>query len=212
MEKLSNLVENHWNKVYEKTSIQTLGWYEEIPDRSLQLISRCQLQEQDLILDVGSGSSTLIDSLIDMGYKNIIAADISEIALSESKKRLGQYTSSVKWIVDDVTNSTKLVTLSDVDLWHDRAVLHFLLDEDDQNAYKTLLDNVLKINGYVIIATFSLKGIKKCSGLDVKNYDHLMLSAFLGQNYQFMEYFEHTYIQPSGNPRPFVYTLFKKVK
>jgi 2-polyprenyl-3-methyl-5-hydroxy-6-metoxy-1,4-benzoquinol methylase len=168
------------------------------------------VQKHEKIIDVGCGESTLIGSLIQEGYQNLVATDICEKASTESKRLLGTNSARVKWIVDDVTNALPLSELSDVTLWHDRAVLHFLLEDAQRLAYLKLLNKVLRINGYVIIATFSLKGAKKCSGLDVRNYDQILLAEFLGSNYQLLKYIDHDYTQPSRNLRPFIYTLFQR--
>ena len=102
--------------------------------------------------------------------------------------------------------------LRNIALWHDRALLHFLLGEKERGAYLTTLKKVSKRGGYVIIACFSLKGAKKCSGLNVMNYDQKMLADFLGEDFELIEYFEHTYYTPWGEERPYVYTLFKRIK
>jgi SAM-dependent methyltransferase len=159
----------------------------------------------------GAGASTFIDYLVNQGFKNIIAADISEIALNKSKERLGkEKASSVRWIVDDITRPVHIQDLRDIAVWHDRAVLHFLLEEKQQKVYLSTLKKVLKNNGYVIIAVFSLKGAKKCTGLDVKNYDQDLLAEFLGEDFKLLEYFDHTYYMPSGVPRQYIYALFQR--
>ncbi|MDD3558936.1 MAG: class I SAM-dependent methyltransferase [Melioribacteraceae bacterium] len=202
----------HWNKVYSSNDMTNLGWYEEIPKPSLDFISECGLDKNAVILDVGSGATTLIDNLIQQGYKNIIATDISTIALEKSKSRLSKENSEfVKWIVDDITNPQNLDNTLKVDLWHDRTVLHFLTKEKQQDGYLAALKRVVKKGGFVIIAVFSLEGAKKCSGLDVVNYDHKMISEFLGNDFELIKYLDHLYINPSGGERPYVYTLFRRL-
>ncbi|MBL1215177.1 MAG: class I SAM-dependent methyltransferase [Ignavibacteriae bacterium] len=201
----------HWNKVYSSNDMTDLGWYEEIPKPSLDFISECGLDKNAVILDVGSGATTLIDSLIQQGYRNIIATDISTIALERSKTRLSKENSAfVKWIVDDITNTQNLENTLIVDLWHDRTVLHFLTEKEQQAGYLATLKQVVKKGGYVIIAVFSLEGAKKCSGLDVVNYDQKMISEFLGNDFELIKYLDHLYINPSGGERPYVYTLFRR--
>jgi cyclopropane fatty-acyl-phospholipid synthase-like methyltransferase len=163
------------------------------------------------VLDVGAGASTFIDYLVKQGFKNIIAADISEIALNKIKERLDKEKASyVRWIVDDITNPVHIQDIRDIAVWHDRAVLHFLLEEKQQKVYLSTLKKVLKNKGYVIIAAFSLKEAKKCTGLDVKNHNQNLLAEFLGDDFKLLEYFDHTYYMPSGEPRPYIYTLFQK--
>lgn len=202
----------HWNKVYSANETNNLGWYEKTPTQSLNLIAKCGLAKNATILDVGSGATTLIDNLIQQGYKNIIASDISEIALEKLKARLSKENSElVQWVIDDITDPQKIDFTLKVDLWHDRTVLHFLTDEKQQVGYLSTLKRTVKKEGYVIIAVFSLDGAKKCSGLNVKNYDQKMISEFLGNDFELLDYFKHLYINPSGGERPYVYTLFKRI-
>ena len=131
--------------------------------------------------------------------------------MNKLKERLGEEKASeVRWIVYDITQPIHIQNLRDIFVWHDRAVLHFILKENQQKEYLSTLKKVIKKGGYVIIAAFSLKGAKKCSGLDVKNYDQNMLVKFLGEDFTLLEYFDYTYYMPSGEPRPYIYTLFQK--
>ena len=213
MPKLKINYKDHWDNVYSSAEISKLGWYEVNPEASLKLIKKCKLNKSDVIIDIGSGASTIIDKLIDGGFENIIAADISKNALGELKKYLGNERSSkIKFIVDDLSILSAKLSKLKVDLWHDRTLLHFLITEEQRDGYLANLRNAVKLKGYVIIAVFSLEGAKKCSGLDVKNYDQNMIADFLGDEFNLLEYFQYTYIQPSGNERPFVYTLFRRVK
>ena len=121
---------NHWNKVYSRSEINKLGWYEEISQPSLDLIKKYNIKKNTAVLDVGSGTTTLIEGLIKEGYKNIIAVDISDVALEKSRERLkDEEAKLVKWIVDDITNPQHINKLESINLWHDRTVLHFLTDE-----------------------------------------------------------------------------------
>ena len=174
-------------------------------------MSKCNLSKGEDILDVGAGATKLIDFLIDSGYINITVADISDVALEKLKGRLGKEKSlSVKWVVDDLTEPKYINQLKDIALWHDRAVLHFLLKESQQQTYFATLKKVVQKGGYVIISAFSLEGARKCSGLDVVNYDQNMLSERLGNDFELIETFDYIYHMPSGNTRPFIYTLFQK--
>jgi len=158
--------------------------YEEIPEPSIKLLSKCHINEDEPILDVGAGASTFVDYLVNQGFKKHYRYRHKWIALNKLKERLGkEKASSVRWIVDDITQPIHIQNLRDIAVWHDRAVLHFLLEEIEQNMYLSTLKKVIKKGGYVIIAAFSLKGAKKCSGLDVKNYDQNMLAKFLGEDF-----------------------------
>jgi EEF1A lysine methyltransferase 2 len=205
-------MKEHWDEIYEALDADELTWYEEMPEPSIRLLSKCDINKDESILDVGAGASTFIDYLVNQGFKNIIAADISEIALNKIKERLGkEKASSVRWIVDDITEPVHIQDLRNITVWHDRAVLHFLLEEKQQKVYLSKLKKVIKKRGFVIIAAFSLKGAKKCTGLNVKNYDQHLLAEFLGEEFKLLEYFDHTYYMPSGEPRPYIYTLFQKI-
>lgn len=210
--KLKTNLQVHWNKTYERNPIDKLGWFEENPETSLQLIEKCKLSKHAAILNIGAGATTLVDELLKEGYNNIIANDISKAALEKLKARIGEEESNkVKWIVDDVTNPTELNQLEPVDLWHDRAVLHFFTEKADQDAYFELLKKLLKLRGYVIIAAFNLEGATKCSGLPIFRYDKNMLQEKLGPDIELIEAFDYTYTMPSGQTRAYVYTLFQSV-
>jgi len=207
---MNTSIKEHWNEIYEALDPDELTWYEEIPAPSMKLLSKCNIHKDEPILDVGAGASTFIDNLIEQGFENIIATDISNIALNKLKERLGkEKAAKVRWVADDITQPAHIQNLRDIAVWHDRAVLHFLLEENQQHTYLSTLKKVIKKGGYVIIAAFSLKGAKKCSGLDVKNYDHNMLAKFLGEDFTLLEYFDYTYYMPSGEPRPYIYALFQ---
>ena len=201
----------HWNNVYSSQNINQLGWYEELSAPSLELLSKCDVNKDVTLLDIGTGASTLIDSLIEAGFTNIIASDISETALGKLQERLGKEKAAlVKWIIDDITNPVHIQNLGEVDVWHDRAVLHFLVKDDERNAYLSTLKRVVKQGGYVLIATFSLNGAKKCSGLDIRNYDENLLAEFLGEEFELIEHFDYVYYMPLGESRPYIYTLFQR--
>jgi len=204
-------MKEHWNEIYAALDVDELTWYEKIPEPSIRLLSKCHINKDESILDMGAGTSTFIDYLIDQGFSNIIAADISEMALNKLKERLGEQKAQiVRWIVDDITQPIFIQNLRDISVWHDRAVLHFLVEEKQQRMYLSVLKKVIRKSGYVIIAAFSLDGATKCSGLNVKRYDQNILARFLGDEFSLLEYFGYTHYMPSGEPRPYIYTLFQR--
>lgn len=205
-------LELHWNAAYENAEIEKLGWYEDYPEPSLQLIEKCKLNKDAILLNVGVGTTTLIDELIKLGYKNIIGNDISTSAKERIKRRIGPASHNVKWIIDDLTNSRKLINLEPVDLWNDRAVLHFFNDTQQQDAYFNLLSKLVKPGGFAIIAVFNLNGALKCSGLPVFRYDKQMLAERLGIDFVCLQNFNYKHYIPGGEFRPYIYTLFKRVK
>lgn len=209
---MNNKLKFHWDQVYSGAKTTSLGWYEENPEPSIKLIHLCQLNKYARILNVGSGPSTLVDELLRQGYENIIANDISYQALENLKLRLGRFQSNrVHWLVDDLTHPQTLNTLEQVDLWHDRAVLHFFTGKSEQDTYFNLLKQLVKPNKFAIIATFNLSGAIQCSGLPVQRYDQNILQEKLGQEFILIEAFNYTYTMPLGDSREYVYTLFKRI-
>lgn len=203
--------EKHWNNTYQKTPVNSLGWYEENPIPSLKLIEQCNLPKDALIFNAGAGASTLIEHLLNKGYSNIVVNDIAAAALAELKNNLSEHKNSqLQIIVDDLTNPTELLKLKNIDLWHDRAVLHFFTSLEQQKAYFELLKRAVRPEGYVILAEFELDEVSKCSGLTTFNYNKSMLQERLGDDFKLLNSFTYAYTQPSGNTRTFIYTLFQR--
>lgn len=201
----------HWNTVYKTNEDEKLGWYEDHPESTLRLIDKCHLSPDAAILSVGAGTSTLIDSLLDRGFTNIIANDLSEVALKNLKARiLKKYDYQLNCVVDDLIKPKALLKLKPVDLWIDRAVLHFFLSKEEQDAYFKTIRTVVRKRGYVLIAVFSSKGAEKCSGLSLQRYNAEMLQTHLGLDFKLIEAFDHVYINPTGGERPYIYTLFQR--
>jgi len=201
----------HWNSVYDSKTDEQLGWYEVVPEKTMQLIEDCNLKSNATILNVGAGTTILIDELLKKGFTNIIANDLSESALKNLKHRIkSDFNYNLECIVDDLTQPTSLQKLSHIDLWIDRAVLHFFLKEEEQQAYFELIKKVVAKNGFVLIAVFALDGAEKCSGLPLQRYDVNMLQQKLGDNFKLIDSFNYTFINPFGGERPYVYTLFQR--
>ncbi len=209
---MNTQMRDHWDSIYQCYEVNELGWYEETPTSCLKLLSKCSIKTDDSILYVGAGASTLIDCLVVKGFKNITAVDISETAINKLKERLSEKTSLVKFVVDDVTSPNQKEVFRNISLWHDRALLHFFTEEKDRQGYLSTIRDAVKENGYVIISTFSLNGAEMCAGLNVRRYDQNMLSEFLGSDFKLLEYFDYLYHMPSGDPRPYIYTLFQRTK
>lgn len=201
----------HWNTVYTKNEVSKLGWYETESSPILQLISTCKLQKSDRMLVVGAGATTLIDSLIADDFTNLIANDISKDGLETLKKRIGEKSFLVEWLVDDLVHPQRLSHMHEVKLWIDRAVLHFFIDELDQNQYFKLLKEKVSENGFVILAEFNLSSATKCSGLPIKQYDSEILTKKLGTDFKLIQSFDYVYTMPNGDKRNYVYTLFSRI-
>ncbi len=200
----------HWNNAYSAKPINKMGWYENDVSATFRLIDNAIIDKDARILNVGAGSTTLVDELLAKGYANVIASDISEVSLTVLKARLGVKSAEIDWIVDDLINSTKLKNLDTVNLWIDRAVLHFFTKQADRKAYFELLKQLVKSDGYVIFAEFNLDGALKCSGLDVHRYSNQLLMDDLGSSFKLIDTFDHIYTMPSGDLRPYIYSLFKR--
>lgn len=201
----------HWNNACINSGDEKLGWYEADLTPSLGMINKTGLPKTARIINVGAGSTTLIDELLARGYSNVLATDISEISLNKLKARLGNKQDKVEWIVDDLTRPSLLNNIEPVDLWVDRAVLHFLIEKEDQNTYFNLLKKNLRQGGFVLLAEYNLEGATKCAGLPVHRYSKEMLAERLGKDFELVHSFDFVYSMPSGSLRPYVYTLFKRI-
>jgi SAM-dependent methyltransferase len=200
----------HWEGVYQTKEDEQLGWFEDFPETTLQLIEKCNLNPDATILNVGAGTTRLIDALLDKGFTNIIANDLSTAALQKLKDRiLKNYDYKLNCIADDLTHPKTLLQLQNIDLWIDRAVLHFFLMEEEQKAYFNVIKKIVRKGGYVLIAVFSLEGAEKCSGLTLQRYNAEMLQNHLGLEFKLIEAFDRIYVNPSGSERPYIYTLFQ---
>ena len=199
----------HWQNIYSQKQANSVTWFQSNPDTSLGLIKNSQIAKNAPILDVGSGASLLIDSLLNKGFTELSVLDISSSALAASKQRLGSLAEKITWYEADIT---QFVPETEYSLWHDRAVFHFLTDKADRKKYIDCLKSALKVNGHVIIATFALDGPKKCSGLEVVHYDVSKMSSELGDDFTFVEVILEKHITPLKNVQKFIYFHFIKNK
>lgn len=159
----------HWEKIYQAKQLTEVSWYRPHLEVSLRLIEEAVSNREAHVIDVGAGESTLVDDLLARGYRNLYALDLSATALNVAQTRLGAEATKVKWLCGDVR--TFAFTPHQYDVWHDRAVFHFLTDADDRAAYVQQVGRAVKSGGHVIIATFGPEGPPRCSGLDVARYD-----------------------------------------
>jgi ubiquinone/menaquinone biosynthesis C-methylase UbiE len=163
--------------------------------------------EDDEIVDIGGGASTLVDRLLQRGFKNLTVVDISESALNAIRTRLGSRAVEVTWLVADARD---LHFPRQVALWHDRAVFHFLTKQADQDAYLSCLHEAVRPGGHVIMATFGPQGPNKCSGLPVERYDAPRLSGRLGPSFALLRSLEKIHTTPGGTTQQFTYCLFRR--
>jgi len=210
---MTSLLKEHWNKKYTNDPTAQLGWYESRSFPSIQLIENCKMPKHSPILDVVSGVSILISNLLELGYHNLYAVDISDVALEKAKTLLNkEQASEVHWVVDDITDPSAMLKLENVAVWHDRAVFHFLTEEQHRQMYHSLLQKIVMPGGFVIMATFAAGGATKCSGLPVQRYSVESLREFLGDGFRLVESLDYTYQMPSGDFRPYVYTRFQNIQ
>ena len=195
----------HWDTVYGSKSETEVSWFQETAATSLDLLSYDGISEKSAIVDVGGGASRLVDALLDRGYADLTVLDLSAAALAAAKARLGDRASKVRWIVADITQWSPPVRF---DLWHDRAVLHFLTAPADRSAYLNVLRQASRPGGLVIIATFDLDGPDKCSGLPVQRYSPASLSAFLGADFEPVDHRAEMHATPWGSGQAFQFSRF----
>jgi len=198
----------HWEKVYTKNPAEKLGWYLPHLETSLEWIRDIKLRKDVNIIDVGGGASTLVDDLLDDGYQSITVADLSRKALSLSQDRLGDRAFSVTWLAEDITAYP--LAQRQYDLWHDRAVLHFLTTPELFQRYRKNLLRALRPGGHVIIGTFSLEAPAKCSGFTVKRYSMDELERKMGEEFELQRHEKYLHITPGGIEQMYLYCHFRK--
>jgi 2-polyprenyl-3-methyl-5-hydroxy-6-metoxy-1,4-benzoquinol methylase len=199
--------QEHWERVYSTKRETEVSWYQAHPEHSLELIRSAAPDLSASILDVGGGASRLVDELIGLGYSNLTVLDVSHFALDRSKARLGRRSDNVSWIVADVTQWKPERTW---DVWHDRAVFHFLTTIEDQNAYITALEAATKPGSSAIISTFALDGPDRCSGLPVQRYSPASLAARIGSKFEMVSQTNEAHTTPGGTTQLFSYALLKR--
>lgn len=197
----------HWNGLYTTKGEQEVSWFEALPEVSLEMLDAAGLNETSCVLDVGGGESRLIDALVERGLDCLAVLDVSATALAHARTRLGPAAASVTWLACDVAGDW---SLKPMDIWHDRAVFHFLIDADDRASYRAHMDAVLKPGGAAIVATFAEDGPEKCSGLPVARYSPDTLADELGDRFTLVESRRHLHRTPWDAVQPFQYSRFVK--
>ena len=200
---------SHWENIYTSKPVQDVSWYRKHLNTSLDLIEKCALSRDAKVIDIGGGASTLADDLCERGYIHISVLDISKTALEKARQRLGAVADRVQWMEGDITRVQ--LPSEHFDLWHDRAVFHFLTDSVTQEAYVEAATNAVRSGGFIIIATFSPDGPAKCSGLPVQRYDAAALARKFPQCVLLDERRED-HKTPSGTSQSFTYVRLKKTR
>ncbi|MDP1912506.1 class I SAM-dependent methyltransferase [Brevundimonas sp.] len=195
----------HWEHVYQTKAVDEVSWYRPHLEVSLRLIEDAAPDRASAIIDVGGGEATLVDDLLAHDYRDVTVLDISPAAIGVAKARLGCSATSVHWVAGDIT-AVELETAR-YDVWHDRAVFHFLTSADDRVAYVRQVARTVKRGGHVIVATFGLDGPEKCSGLDVVRYDAGSLHGEFGPHFRLLDSATELHETPWGTPQQFMYCL-----
>lgn len=197
----------HWENIYQTKQLSEVSWYEPTPETSLNFIKEFNIPKNAKIIDIGGGGSFLVDHLLDLGYEDITVLDISEAALSTSKKRLGARARKVKWIVADAAT---FKPSEKYDLWHDRAAFHFFTQEDEIQNYIDTIQKNLRPGGVLIIGTFSENGPKKCSGLEIRQYSETSMTERLKTFFEKIRCIKIDHKTPFGTIQNFVFCSFRK--
>jgi len=199
---------DHWNRVYETKPAEAVSWFAPHLAESLAYIARTGVAKTAAIVDVGGGEATLVDDLLDAGYGDVAVLDLSGKALAVCRQRLGPRAEKVRWIEGDVLRHE--FAPASVDVWHDRAVFHFLTDEADRRAYVAQVLRALKPGGFCIVGSFGPEGPRECSGLPVARYDAQGLHDEFGAPFVLLESHQSVHTTPWGAPQQFVYCFCRR--
>ncbi len=200
---------SHWENVYSTRPSDQVSWFRKHLDNSLKLIRSTGVGQDAAIIDVGGGSSTLVDDLLDRGFVDVSVLDISRSAMEVSRARLGDRQGRVNWIEADITTVELIEDRYDV--WHDRAVFHFLTDPTNRRRYVDRVKRSVKLGGHVIVASFGLAGPAKCSGLDVVRYNPDTMHDEFGNDFELVSSLDEQHRTPVGTTQEFVYCYCRKV-
>jgi len=196
----------HWENIYQTKKIDGVSWYQETPSESIELIKKFSNTNSDMIIDIGCGKGFLADNLLKLNYENITLVDISKNALKEVKERVNN--KSLNFIETDVLNLKSEKTF---DIWHDRAVFHFINEKEGIEKYISLCNEYISKEGKLIIGTFAEDGPLKCSGLEIKRYSINNLKELFKENFEFIEGFKKLHSTPFETQQSFTFCIFKKV-
>ena len=203
----STQVSAHWDTVYGGKAPDQLSWFQLQPEPSLQLVQQRASSPKAQIIDVGGGTSLLVDALLSLGYKHLTVLDLSERALATVQQRLAVQAADVIWLAGDVRSIA--LPHQAYDIWHDRAVFHFLVDPADRQRYAEQVTHSLRPGGDLILATFAEDGPERCSGLLVLRHSTESLQQVFGQQMELQHQQRITHVSPSGVEQKFLYTVWK---
>lgn len=198
----------HWQDVYRRKPSDSVSWYAPRLDTSLALLARAGLGPASRVIDVGGGASTLVDDLLARGVTSVTVLDLSDAALDVARQRLGEDAAHVHWLADDVRSAP--LGEGAFDLWHDRAVLHFLTDPADAAAYVRRASRALAPGGRLVIGGFAPDGPARCSGLVVARRSPEEVAALFGDGFKLLESRREIHHTPGGNDQAFAWTLLQR--
>lgn len=196
----------HWETIYSEKSPLEVSWYQSRPTHSLKIIQELS-NTQSSIIDVGGGASVLVDHLLKLGYTNLTVLDISRHALAHAQQRLGDQAGKVQWLEENIT---QFRAPQCYDIWHDRAVFHFLTDPESRALYIESLKIGTKLGSYAMIATFAKDGPTKCSGLDIVQYDAESIQKEFAENFTLLDTQAETHLTPGGKEQKFLYFVLRR--
>jgi SAM-dependent methyltransferase len=199
---------SHWEGVYLQKNASEVSWYQPHLKQSLELIAEAALPPSAAIVDVGGGASTLVDDLLARGYENLTVIDLAAAALAQSRARLGERATGVRWLEGDATS--ELLPTASVDLWHDRAVFHFLTEETRRRAYAAQVERCVRPGGFVVMSTFAPDGPERCSGLPVARYSPDEIVSALGSAFEKVAEARERHTSPWGSAQSFSYALCRR--
>ena len=197
----------HWNNIFSNTSESKLGWYEKDVSQTLRFLDQIPSNKSATVFLPGAGTSVLVDELMARGHE-LILNDISDEALNKLKNRIGS-DKRLTWLHHDISKPLP-DNIPKADIWIDRAVLHFLLEEADIQGCFANLQSAITQGGYALLAEFSTAGARKCAGLELHRYSIQEMTMRMGEEFELVKHEDYTYINPFGDPRPYIYALYKK--
>ena len=199
-------LKSHWEKIYDEKNEDEVSWFQKETNESIKMIQSAGI-ENPKIIDVGSGRSKLLKNLIEIGYNHLTYLDISESALEKSKEFLGEESKKVRWISKDVLS---FKTDEKFDIWHDRAVFHFLNEENLIRKYIDIVEKNISESGHLIIGTFSENGPLKCSGLEVRRYSEKVIEKLFNRSFKLIDSFYYDHVTPFNTTQNFLFSHFIK--
>ncbi len=195
----------HWDSIYRAKRDDELSWTQPEPTLSLEMIR--EVCASGRVIDVGGGTSVLAKRLLDLEY-TVAVLDVSEAALERDRQRLESRADDIEWIAADVTT---VPSVGPFDVWHDRAVFHFLTEPEDRAAYIRLMTETLPVGGHAVIGTFALDGPPRCSGLEVRRYNGFGLAFEIGPQFNLLKSRPDVHVTPQGKEQSFQFSLFRRI-